>query len=41
LVNDREGAARLAEMYKAAVADESVEAVRQLIEDVPSDGRVR
>jgi indolepyruvate ferredoxin oxidoreductase beta subunit len=41
LVNDREGAARLAEMYKAAVADESVEAVKQLIEDVPSDGRVR
>jgi indolepyruvate ferredoxin oxidoreductase beta subunit len=41
LVNDREGAVRLAEMYKAAIADESGEALRQLIEDVPSDGRVR
>jgi indolepyruvate ferredoxin oxidoreductase beta subunit len=41
LVNDREGAVRLAEMYKAAIADESGEALRQLIEGVPSDGRVR
>jgi indolepyruvate ferredoxin oxidoreductase beta subunit len=41
LVNDREGAARLAEMYKAAVADESGEALRLLIDGVPSDGRVR
>jgi indolepyruvate ferredoxin oxidoreductase beta subunit len=32
LVNDREGAARLAEMYKAAVADENSEALSRLID---------